>query len=235
MTNTVEFLCTTCGSAKGCDAHHSTSSSTCLHLLKHGACVINSQVIDAGNCKVVLGRADTENSSHVTAVDLTLQEGTQPRATSETTVRVAGHGVRAMQSMPMPTPFATASLPSADTPQGFLGRGLLGERPSIPPLLTMHQLGSQDRFVVRLVLQCLQHNLLEIQPFCVAVEMIRKLSRKLCYVWRRCQPACGWCAQMQHRCSVCCSIAGCDGIDNCMCCLMTDYMDTHGMWLSLSP
>ncbi len=49
----------------------------------------------------------------------------------------------------MPVPFAEASLSPAEMPESFLGRGQLGERPSAPPLMTMHQLGSHDQFVVR--------------------------------------------------------------------------------------
>ncbi len=103
----------------------------------------------AGNCKAVVGRADSD-SSHPKAVDLTIPEGMQPRATSETlTAKGKGHGVRQMTSMPMPMPFAEASLSPLEMPERFLGRGQLGERPSAPPLMTMHQLGSHDQFVVR--------------------------------------------------------------------------------------
>ena len=49
----------------------------------------------------------------------------------------------------MPVPFAEASLSPAGMPESFLGRGQLGERPRAPPLMTMHQLGSHDQFVVR--------------------------------------------------------------------------------------
>ena len=49
----------------------------------------------------------------------------------------------------MPVPFAEASLSPVEMPESFLGRGQLGERPSAPPLMTMHQLGSHDQFVVR--------------------------------------------------------------------------------------
>lgn len=101
-----------------------------------------------GNCKAVVGRADSD-SSHPKAVALTTPEGMQPRATSETsTARGKGHGVRQMNSMPMPVPFAEASLSPAGMPESFLGRGQLGERPRAPPLMTMHQLGSHDQFVV---------------------------------------------------------------------------------------
>ena len=107
------------------------------------------QLTVAGNCKAVVGRADSD-SSHPKAVALTTPEGMQPRATSETsTARGKGHGVRQMNSMPMPVPFAEASLSPAGMPESFLGRGQLGERPRAPPLMTMHQLGSHYQFVVR--------------------------------------------------------------------------------------
>lgn len=105
-------------------------------------------LVTLGNCKAVVGRADS-NSSYPKAVDLTVSEGMQPRTTSETlTAKGKRHGVRQMNSMPMPVPFAEASLSPAEMPESFLGRGQLGERPSAPPLMTMHQLGSHDQFVV---------------------------------------------------------------------------------------
>ena len=104
---------------------------------------------DAGNCKAVLGQANSA-SSQVKAVDLTLPEGTQPRANSETSsAKALGHRVRAMQSVPTATPFANAGLPAMKQPESFLGRGQLGERPSALPSMTMHQLGDQAQFVVR--------------------------------------------------------------------------------------
>ena len=51
-----------------------------------------------------------------------------------------------MQSMPAPSPFASGNPPAAPV-EGFLGRGPLGEVPSAP-LMTVHQLSSQDQFVV---------------------------------------------------------------------------------------
>lgn len=106
------------------------------------------QLSVTGNCKAVVGRADSD-SSPPKAVDLTIPEGMQPRATSETsTPKGKGHGVRQMNSMPMPMPFAGASLSPAEMLESFLGRGQLGERPSAPPLMTMHQLGHHDQFVV---------------------------------------------------------------------------------------
>lgn len=103
----------------------------------------------AGNCKAVVGQADSD-SSHPKAVELTASEGMQPRATSETsTAKGKRHGVRQMNSMPMPVPFAEASLSPSEMPESFLGRGQLGERPRAPALMTMHQLGSHDQFVVR--------------------------------------------------------------------------------------
>ena len=110
---------------------------------------LNMQLSVAGNCKAVVGRADSD-SSPPKAVDLTVPEGMQPRATSETsTAKGKGHGVRQMNSMPMPVPFAGASLSASEMPESFLGRGQLGERPSAPPLMTMHQLSSHDQFLVR--------------------------------------------------------------------------------------
>ena len=53
-----------------------------------------------------------------------------------------------MKSMPPQSPFARAALPSAPAPQGFLGRGTLGERPRAPPMMTTHKLTSQAQFVV---------------------------------------------------------------------------------------
>ncbi|DBA83614.1 hypothetical protein WJX77_004133 [Trebouxia sp. C0004] len=101
-----------------------------------------------GKCKAVVGRADS-HSSDPKAVDLTVPEGMQPRATSETlTPKGKGHGMRRLNSMPMPVPFAEASPSSLEMPESFLGRGQLGERPSTLPLMTMHQLGSHDQFVV---------------------------------------------------------------------------------------
>ncbi|KAA6418503.1 MAG: DNA-binding phosphatase 1 [Trebouxia sp. A1-2] len=101
-----------------------------------------------GNCKAVVGQADSD-SSHPKAVELTASEGMQPRATSETsTAKGKRHGVRQMNSMPMPVPFAEASLSPSEMPESFLGRGQLGERPRAPALMTMHQLGSHDQFVV---------------------------------------------------------------------------------------
>jgi len=96
-----------------------------------------------------VGRADSD-SSPPKAVDLTDPEGMQPRAISETsTAKGKGHGVRQMNSMSMPVPFAGARLSASEMPESFLGRGQLGERPSAPPLMTMHQLSSHDQFVVR--------------------------------------------------------------------------------------
>ena len=53
-----------------------------------------------------------------------------------------------MKSLPLQSPFAASALPSAPAPQGFLGRGTLGERPRAPPLMTTHKLTSQAQFVV---------------------------------------------------------------------------------------
>ena len=52
-----------------------------------------------------------------------------------------------MQSMPAPSPFASGNSQAAP-PEGLLGRGPLGEVPSVPPMMTVHQLSSQDQFVV---------------------------------------------------------------------------------------
>lgn len=49
--------------------------------------------------------------------------------------------------MPAPSPFASGN-PPAGPPEGLLGRGPLGELPSVPPVMTVHQLSSHDQFVV---------------------------------------------------------------------------------------
>ena len=56
-----------------------------------------------------------------------------------------------MKSLPMASPFANSAMPSEAMPEGFLGRGTLGERPRAPPVMTVHQLNSQAQFVVRLL------------------------------------------------------------------------------------
>ena len=53
-----------------------------------------------------------------------------------------------MHSMPAPSPFATHNPPPAGPPEGLLGRGPLGELTQAPPVMSVHQLTSQDQFVV---------------------------------------------------------------------------------------
>lgn len=79
---------------------------------------------------------------------LTSSDGTQARATSETNGHVTGHGVRPMHSMPAASPFGADNPVSPELPEGLLGRGPLGESFSAPPLLSVHQLSSQDQFLV---------------------------------------------------------------------------------------
>lgn len=55
--------------------------------------------------------------------------------------------------MPAASPFAIGN-PQAQPPEGLLGRGPLGELPSVPPVMTVHQLSIQDQFVVSSCLYC---------------------------------------------------------------------------------
>lgn len=49
----------------------------------------------------------------------------------------------------MPMVGASSSRKDHVSGQGFLGRGLLGEPCTVQPVMAMHQLNSQDHFVVR--------------------------------------------------------------------------------------
>ena len=50
--------------------------------------------------------------------------------------------------MPAASPLGAENALSSEPPEGLLGRGSLGEGPSVPPLMSVHQLSSQDQFLV---------------------------------------------------------------------------------------
>lgn len=93
-----------------------------------------------GNCKAVLGRTDTKSSSRLHAIALTTPASTRGSRHG------SGLGLRHMQSMPAPLAASTPASPGP--PEGLLGRDPMGEQPHATPAMSVHQLSSQDQFVV---------------------------------------------------------------------------------------
>lgn len=94
----------------------------------------------AGNCKAVLGRTDTESSSRLHAIAL------HPPGRTEARTRGSRQGVRPVHSLPSLS--ATGSPAPAGPPEGLLGRDPPREQPHATPAMSVHQLSSQDYFVV---------------------------------------------------------------------------------------
>ena len=105
------------------------------------------QLLPAGPCKAVLGRPDSNSATRLKAVDLSQPEQAS-RVPSETTLRRLSPSMMfAKTSMPMFS--ASSSRKDPVSGQSFLGRGLSGEPCTVQPVMTTHQLNSQDHFVVR--------------------------------------------------------------------------------------
>ena len=103
-------------------------------------------LLRAGPCKAVVGRPDSNSPSRLKAVELSQPESAA-RAPSESTLRRLSPSMMfAKTSMPLVP--SSSSRGHQTSGQGFLGRGPSGEPSSVQPVMTLHQLSSQDHFVV---------------------------------------------------------------------------------------
>lgn len=117
------------------------------HLLLPSPLHAKASILPAGPCKAVLGRPDSNSATRLKAVDLS-QPDHASRLPSDTTLRRLSPSMMFAKTS-MPVVGASSSRKDHVSGQGFLGRGLSGEPCTVQPVMAMHQLNSQDHFVVR--------------------------------------------------------------------------------------
>lgn len=94
----------------------------------------------------MVGTLDGNSASRLQAVDLS-RPGSTSRAPSETSLRRLSPSMMFAKTS-MPVGGASSSRDPAALGHAFLGRGQSGQPSTAQPIMTLHQLGSQDQFVV---------------------------------------------------------------------------------------
>lgn len=125
----------------GFDASCSGLATCCILLQGNRLCIAT-----IGECKAVVGALDSNSASRLQAVDLSWP-GSASRAPSETSLRRLSPSMMFAKTS-MPVGGASSSRDPAALGHAFLGRGQSGQPSTAQPVMTLHQLGSQDQFVV---------------------------------------------------------------------------------------